>query len=77
MVSNLDFIMNPTYATLVFFIPVVIGMGGNIGTQSSALTVMALSNKDVDFENVIREGIVGFITGIICSILIGVVVLYL
>ena len=74
MVSNLDFIMNPTYATLVFFIPVVIGMGGNIGTQSSALTVMALSNKDVDFENVIREGIVGFITGIICSILIGVVV---
>ena len=46
MLSNLDFIMNPTYASLVFFIPVVMGMGGNIGTQSSALTVMALSNKD-------------------------------
>ena len=74
MISNLDFIMNPTYASLVFFIPVVIGMGGNIGTQSSALTVMALSNKDVDFTNVIREGLVGLITGIICSLLIGLII---
>ena len=73
IISNLDIIMNPTYATLVFFIPVVIGMGGNIGTQSSALTVMALSNKDVDFKNVIREGIVGFITGILCTVIIGIV----
>ena len=73
ILSNLDFIMNPTYASLVFFIPVVIGMGGNIGTQSSALTVMALSNKNLDFDNVIREGIVGLITGILCSIVIGLV----
>lgn len=72
--SNLDFIMNPTYASLVFFIPVVIGMGGNIGTQSSALAVMVLSNKDLEFKNVIREGMVGLITGIICSILIGIVI---
>jgi magnesium transporter len=70
--SNLDFIMNPTYAPLVFFIPVAMGMGGNIGTQSSALTVMALSNKNLEFSNVIREGIVGFITGIICSLMIAV-----
>lgn len=74
MLSNLDFIMNPTYASLVFFIPVVMGMGGNIGTQSSALTVMALSNKDLEFSNVIREGIVGLITGIICSIIIGIII---
>lgn len=72
ILSNLDFVMNPTYRSLVFFIPVVIGMGGNIGTQSSVLTVMALSNKDLEFSNVIREGIVGFITGIICSILVGI-----
>ncbi|WP_199533613.1 magnesium transporter [Romboutsia maritimum] len=70
ILSNLDFIMNPTYDVLVFFIPVVIGMGGNIGTQSSALTVMALSNKDLDFNSVVREGIVGFIIGILCSIII-------
>lgn len=74
MVSNLDFIMSPNYASLVFFIPVVIGMGGNIGTQSSALTVMALSNKDLEFSNVIREGIVGLITGVICSIILAIVI---
>ena len=27
IISNLDIIMNPTYAPLIFFIPVVIGMG--------------------------------------------------
>lgn len=73
ILSNLDFIMNPTYAPLVFFIPLVIGMGGNIGTQASALTVMAISNKNVNFNNVIREGVVGLITGILCSIIIGFV----
>ena len=39
--------------------PIVLGMGGNIGTQASALTVMGLSNKDLDFNNVIIEAIVG------------------
>lgn len=48
ILSNLDFIMNPKYASLVFFISVVLGMGGNIGTQPSALAVMSLSNKDLE-----------------------------
>ncbi len=74
ILSNLDFIMNPKYASLVFFIPVVLGMGGNIGTQSSALAVMSLSNKDLDFNNVIREAIVGIITGIICSLIVSIIV---
>jgi len=72
--SNLDFIMNPKYASLVFFIPVVLGMGGNIGTQSSALAVMSLSNKDLEFNNVIREAVVGIITGIICSLIVSIIV---
>ena len=74
ILSNLDFIMNPKYASLVFFIPVVLGMGGNIGTQSSALAVMSLSNKDLDFNNVIREAVVGIITGIICSLIVSIIV---
>nr|WP_317331339.1 magnesium transporter [uncultured Romboutsia sp.] len=74
ILSNLDFIMNPKYVPLVFFIPVVLGMGGNIGTQSSALAVMSLSNKDLDFNNVIREAIVGIITGVICSLIISIIV---
>lgn len=72
IISNLDIITNPKYTPLIFFIPVVIGMGGNIGTQSSALTVMTLSNKHLDYTNVLREGAVGIITGIICSIIIGI-----
>lgn len=72
IISNLDIIMNPTYAPLIFFIPVVIGMGGNIGTQSSALTVMTLYNKDLDYKNVLKEGVVGFITGILCSAIIAI-----
>lgn len=72
IISNLDIIMNPTYAPLIFFIPVVIGMGGNIGTQSSALTVMTLYNKDLDYKNVLKEGVVGFITGILCSVIIAI-----
>ena len=51
--------------------------GGNIGTQSSALTVMTLSNKDLDYKNVIREGVVGFITGIICSCINSVLLFYI
>lgn len=72
IISNLDIIMNTTYAPLIFFIPVVIGMGGNIGTQSSALTVMTLYNKDLDYKNVLKEGVVGFITGILCSVIIAI-----
>ena len=74
ILSNLDFIMNPKYASLVFFIPVVLGMGGNIGTQSSALAVMSLSNKDLEFNNVIREAVVGIITGIICILIVSIIV---
>ena len=73
ILSNLDFVMNPTYASLVFFIPVVLGMGGNIGTQSYALTVMSLSNKDLEFNNVIREAVVGIITGIACSLIVAII----
>lgn len=72
IISNLGFITNPKYTPLIFFIPVVIGMGGNIGTQSSALTVMTLSNKNLDYTNVLKEGAVGIITGILCSFIIGI-----
>ncbi|ENY8969564.1 magnesium transporter [Clostridioides difficile] len=76
ILSNLDYIMNPVYAPLVFFIPVVFGMGGNIGTQSSSVTVITLSNKDLNFSNVVREGIVGIITGLLCSIITGIVIYF-
>lgn len=49
-------------------------MGGSVGMQSSSLTIMTLSNndeEDIDFRTVLKEGAVGLITGLVCSIIIG------
>lgn len=72
ILSSFDYVIDSKYFPLIYFVPVVTGMAGNIGTQASALTVMALSNKKLDFKNVLLEGMVGVFTGIICSLLIGI-----
>ncbi|WP_027702394.1 magnesium transporter [Metaclostridioides mangenotii] len=72
---NIGDVLNPTYAPLVFFIPLVIGMGGNTGTQSASVTVINISsNKDLDYGNVLREFLVGLMTGLICSIITGIAI---
>jgi magnesium transporter len=68
--SKLDIILNQNYIALVFFIPLILGMGGNIGTQASALTVRALSSKDGQIRNILIEGAIGALTGIACSLII-------
>lgn len=68
--SKLDIILNQEYIFLVFFIPLILGMGGNIGTQASALTVRALSSKDGQIRNILVEGATGALTGIACSLII-------
>lgn len=68
--SKLDIILNQNYIALVFFIPLILGMGGNIGTQASALTVRALSSKDGQIRNILIEGATGALTGIACSLII-------
>ncbi len=54
--------------TLSFFLTVIVGSGGNIGTQASALMVRALAIGDVDigewFKLFIREMFVGILLGI-------------
>lgn len=72
ILSSFDYVIDSKYFPLIYFVPIVTGMGGNIGTQSSALTVMALSNKHLNFKNVLLEGLVGVFTGIICSLIIGI-----
>ena len=60
---------------LAAFIPVIIGIGGNIGTQSSTIIVRGLATGRVDVENtsslVIKEIIVGAILGALYGTLIG------
>jgi len=60
---------------LASFIPIIIGIGGNIGTQSSTIIVRGLATGRVDIANTLplitKEIIVGGILGIIYGILIG------
>ena len=60
---------------LAAFIPVIIGMGGNDGTQSSTIIVRGLATGRVSFENSItvlfKEMRVGLILGILYGMLLG------
>ena len=60
---------------LAAFIPVIIGMGGNIGTQSSTIVVRGLATGRVDVNNtvnlIVKEIIVGTILGAFYGTLIG------
>lgn len=59
---------------LAYFIPLLTGMGGNVGTQSSTLTVRGLATGQIDakemFLTVGRETIVGASVGIICGLIV-------
>lgn len=62
-------------AYLAAFIPVIMGMGGNIGTQSSTIVVRGLAtgrlNKRDTWAVVFKELSIGFILGAVYGILIG------
>ena len=62
---------------LAAFIPIIMGMGGNIGTQSSAIVVRGLSTGRLNikqiWEVVLKELAVGFSLGFVCGLLLGIV----
>jgi len=62
---------------LAAFIPVIIGMGGNIGTQSSTIIVRGIATGRVVFGNaarlIFKEIRVGVILGVFYGLLLGVV----
>ena len=62
-------------AYLAAFIPVIMGMGGNIGIQSSAITIRGLATGRLhlrDMWNVLAKQIaVGLILGVLYGLLIG------
>jgi len=63
------------FAYLAAFIPVIMGMGGNIGTQSSTIVVRGLATGRInarDFWNVVsKEFLIGLLLGLIYATLIG------
>ena len=60
---------------LASFIPIIIGMGGNVGTQTSTIIVRGIAtghvNIDEFYKVIIKEIKVGLILGIIYGILLG------
>jgi magnesium transporter len=68
------------YVYLAAFIPVIMGMGGNIGTQSSTIVVRGLATGRISIGEiwsvVAKELTVGFILGAVYGVLIGAVAQY-
>ena len=68
------FDLNGDNFELTFFIPLIAAMGGNVGVQSAAIVVQGLANDSLKMENIfqklVKELGVGFLNGIICSIII-------
>ena len=64
-------------AALAAFIPVIMGMGGNIGTQSSTIVVRGLATGRLHIRDlwsvVFKELSIGFILGLVYGLLIGTV----
>jgi len=62
------------FAYLAAFIPVIMGMGGNIGTQSSTIVVRGLATGRInvrDFWGVVsKEFLIGLILGVFYAVLI-------
>jgi magnesium transporter len=63
------------YAYLAAFIPVIMGMGGNIGTQSSTIVVRGLATGRLNVRDiwsvVLKELSVGVILGLVYGTIIG------
>ncbi len=65
------------YAYLAAFMPVILGMGGNIGTQSSTIVVRGIATGRINSQEiwkvVIKELTIGVILGCIYGLLIAIV----
>jgi magnesium transporter len=61
---------------LLSFLPVITGMGGNVGTQSSSILVRGFATGQVDFgdlrAHLWKEVRVGLLLGATCGVLVGV-----
>lgn len=70
IVGHFKFIIDYN-TTLTLFTPVLAGMGGNVGTQSSTITVRSIATGqiygDEIWKTIIQETGVGLSVGLICS----------
>ena len=63
------------FAYLAAFIPIIMGMGGNVGTQSATIVVRGLATGRFNFQDigrvVLKEFTIGLILGLFYGLLVG------
>lgn len=68
-------------ASLALFMPLLTGIGGNVGTQSSTITVRNIATHVIEGTGILRTLIheisVGLSVGLVCSLLVGVASIFL
>jgi len=68
-----------TAMAMAFYIPVIMAMGGNVGAQSSTITVRGLATGQLEVEelwhNIWTETKVGLLIGIIVGVIIALIAL--
>ena len=73
IISNFETALAADQA-IALFMPLLAGMGGNVGTQSSTLTVRNIAMNQVAergvFRTLFHEIGVGFMVGLVCSLLV-------
>ncbi|WP_286680588.1 magnesium transporter [Tepidanaerobacter sp. EBM-49] len=66
-----------TIVALSFFIPVLMDMGGNVGTQSAAIVIRGLATGTLTtasmIKNILREAVIGAILGLINGLVVAAV----
>ena len=66
------------YTAIIFFIPFVIGLAGNIGIQGATVIVRGLATGDIQDDNIVHivknEILVGTLNGLIFGILCGALI---
>ncbi|MBS4177287.1 magnesium transporter [Lederbergia citrea] len=76
IISNFEATLEKVVA-LAFFMPLIAGMTGNTGTQSLAVVVRGLAEKDIDsktvFKLLLREFWVSLMIGVTCGFLISII----
>ena len=63
-----------SHPEMALFIPLLAGMGGNVGTQSSAIAVQGLANNSLNpqhiFKHILKEMVVALINATILSLMV-------
>ncbi len=61
-----------TFTVLAFFIPVVMDLGGNVGTQSSTIFTRAVALGHIDFKRFIKQWLKEVTVGVTMGLMLGV-----